>query len=179
MESHRLVLGVIVAGIILGALLLGKPSITGFVPTETYSQQLDIDVFESQRFVLSSVDNSVLHLSALGVSGRVDGNGLVNVYLSDGSAKWLVFSNRKREGSSMSQITGLAVLKIESGQKLDRIESLPAGYSVVSGPFQNTCLETCVLPDDLLQKSMLYLDVIVEPGTSVHISELYFSVPGE
>ena len=38
MESHRLLLGVIVVGIVFGALVIGKPSITGFVPTETYSK---------------------------------------------------------------------------------------------------------------------------------------------
>jgi len=180
MESHRLVLGVIVFGIIFATLVFSRPSITGFVPTETFSQQLDIDVFESQRFVLSS-DSGALKLSALSVSGDVSGSGLVNVYLSDGTAKWLVFSNKKKQGSSMEHITGFAVseLDIAPGEKLDRIESLPDGYSAQSGSFSNECWDTCVLDEGMFDKRELYLDIIIEPGTSLHVSEIRFSTISE
>src|SRR3972149_5850947 len=105
MESHRLVLSVVVFTIIVVTLFLGKPSITGFVPTETYTQSLDIDVFESQRFILSSESGELLKLSSFSMAGSVDGGGLVNVYLTDGVKKWLVYSNKRKKGSSMEQIT--------------------------------------------------------------------------
>src|SRR3990172_984096 len=108
MESHRLVLSVIVLTVIVVTLFLGKPSVTGFVSTETYTQSIDIDVFESQRFVLSS-DGQLLRLSSFSMAGSVNGNGLINVYLTDGAKKWLVFSNKKKPGSSMEDITGMAV----------------------------------------------------------------------
>lgn len=181
MESHRLLLGVVVFGIIFVTLFIGKPSITGFVSTETYSQQLDLDVSESQRFILTSSSGGVLKLSSLSLAGSVSGTGLVNVYLSDGNKQWLVFSNKRREGSSMEEITGLAVgeLNIEPSGKLDRIETLPPNYETKSGAFQNECLETCVLDEGIFNKPSLYLDVVIEPGTTLHISEIRFSTMSE
>jgi hypothetical protein len=181
MESHRLLLSVVVFAVIVATLFLGKPSITGFIPTETYSQPIDLDVFESQRFVLSSESGEPLLLSSFSIAGSVSGAGLVNVYLTDGAKKWLVFSNRRKPGSSMEQITGLAVseLNIEPGDSLNRIETLPSGYQAFSGAFQNECLETCVLDEEMFNKPSLYLDVIIEPGTSLHISEVRYSTMGE
>lgn len=181
MESHRVVLGLIVVGIVFAALLLGKPSITGFVPTETYSQELNIEVSDSQRFILTASSHDVLKLSSLGISGNVQGPGLVNVYLSDGSRRWLLFSNKKKPGSDMEVITGLAVreLEIEPGSKIDKIETLPAGYKAAPGAFKDQCAETCVLDESAFTSEQLYLDVVIEPGTTVHISSLRFSTPGE
>lgn len=172
MESHRLLLGVIVFGVILFTLFFSRPTITGFVPTEAFSQSLDMDVSESQRFVLSSEDK----LSSLSLSGKVNGAGLINIYLSDGVVQRLVFTNKKRQGSAMDQITGMASLDISPGEKLNKIESLPAGYVAVPGSFHNECRETCVLDPTLFNSPSLYLDVVVEPGTSVYISELRFAV---
>ena len=181
METHRLALGIVVMTVIVITLFLGKPSITGFVPTETYTQSLNIDVSESQRFVLSSESGELLKLSSFLIAGSVDGNGLVNVYLTDGDRKWLVFSNKRKVGSSMEQITGMAVsdLNIEPGERLNVIESLPSGYQTRSGAFQNECLETCVLDEEIFNKSSLFLDVIIEPGTSLHISEIRFTAMAE
>lgn len=178
MESHRLILGVVVVGVIFAALVIGKPSITGFVPTETYSQELSIDVLESQRFTLTSPN---LKISSLALSGSIQGSGLVNVYLSGGAHKWLVYSNKKKESSSMEQITGMAVqeLDIAPGEKLNIIETLPAGYKTDSGAFQNECVETCLLSEDLMNRDSLYLDVIIEPGTNLHISGIRFSTGSE
>src|SRR5574342_282352 len=179
MEKHRMVLGTIVLGLVVAALLIGKPSITGFVPTETYSQELNIDVAESQRFTLSATES--LKLSSLSVSGTVSGPGVVNVYLSDGTRHWLVYSNKKKPGSDMEIITGLAVreLDISPGPKIDKIESLPAGYKAVTGAFKDECAETCVLDDSLFSTSSAYLDIVLEPGTTLHISNIRFSTPGE
>src|SRR3990172_6199541 len=109
MESHRLVLSVVVFTIIIVTLFVGRPSITGFVSTETFTQPIDIDVSESQRFVLSSESGMLLKLSSFSMASTVVGNGLVNVYLTDGVKNWLVFSNKWKEGSSMEEITGMAV----------------------------------------------------------------------
>ncbi len=179
MEKHRVVLGLIVLVLVFAALLIGKPSITGFVPTETYSQELNIAVSESQRFTLSA--GEALKLSSLSLSGTVTGPGLVNVYLSDGSRHWLVYSNKKKPGSDMEIITGMAVreLNIEPSGSIDRIESLPAGYKAVPGAFKDECIETCLLDDSLFSSSSLYLDVILEPGATLHISSIRFSTPGE
>ena len=177
MESHRLLLLVMVVVAIVAALFLSKPSITGFVPTETHVQSLNIDADESQRFILRPTDQKTLKLSALSLSGSVSGTGLVNIYLSDGTNKWLIFSNKRKQGSSMEQITGLAVqeLEIEPGQRLDTIESLPDGYSTEAGVFNNQCVETCILDEGMFNKPQLYLDVVIEPGTRLHVSSIRFT----
>jgi len=177
MESHRLILGIVVMSAILVVLFGSNPSITGFVPTDIQTQQLDIDVFDSQRFVISS-DDDILTLSSLSISGSVVGSGLVNIYLSDGQAQLLVYTNMRRRGSSMAHITGLAVndLNIQPGEKLGTIESLPDNYQTRSGPFNNECYETCFLENGLFSQNELYLDVVIDPGTSLHISSIGFSL---
>ncbi|MEM3154604.1 MAG: hypothetical protein QW165_03520 [Candidatus Woesearchaeota archaeon] len=181
MESHRVLLTVIVLGAISMALLFGRPSITGFVPTETYAQEIELHISESQRFVLSAPTNEPLRLFSFALSGTVAGSGLANVYLSDGNIRRLVYSNRKKPGSAMEIITGMAVseLNIEAGGRIDRIETLPAGYTTVGGAFANECVETCVLDSSAFTGTVLYLDVIVEPGTTLHISGIRFSAAGE
>jgi hypothetical protein len=175
MESHRLLLSFVVFGIIIATLIFSRPSITGFVPTETFSQELDINVAQSQRFTITSDRVGPLRLSSFSLAGTVAGSGLVNVYLTDGIKKWLVFTNKKKPGSAMESITGMTVLNIEPGQKLDKIETLPPGYTAGPGAFRNECIETCILDEQMFDKPELFLDVILEPGTLLHIDEIRFS----
>jgi hypothetical protein len=91
----------------------------------------------------------------------------------------VVFTNKKRQGSAMDQITGMASLDISPGEKLNKIENLPVGYVAMPGSFHNECRETCVLDPALFHSASLYMDVVVEPGTSVYVSELRFSVFGK
>jgi len=170
METHRIILSLIVCGIIVASLMWGEPSVTGFVPTETFSQELDIFVDGSQRFSLSS--DEPLYLTAFSISGLIKGPGLVNVYLVSNNGKSLVYSNKKKPVSSMESITGMSVLTIEPTQRIDKIEVLPPGYKTQSGVFQNECSETCILQGEQLP---MYLDVIIEPGTTVQISEIRFA----
>jgi len=175
MEYHRFLLAAIVFGSIIAVLIFSKPSITGFVPTSTYSQGLDIMADSSQRFILKSPTGQPLGINSLSLSGVVSGSGLVNIYLSDGQTKLLAFSNKEKIESAMQHITGLAVANIivEPGQRIDLIESVPDGYKTTSGGFQNECMETCLI--DINLGSQAFLDIIVEPGTSVKLTELRFT----
>jgi hypothetical protein len=173
MESHRLILSVIVLGVIITVLVTNKPTITGFVPTTTYLQELDINVDSSQRFILNTTTN----LSSLAMSGSISGPGLVSIYLSDGNHEFLVYSNKKKHTPSIEHITGLAVseMVIEPGEKLDRIDSLPDEYTTEPGAFNNQCLDTCMISPDQFATKTLYLDAVIDPGTHLHISQLLFS----
>jgi len=175
MDAHRVLLGSVILAVMIVTLIGSEPSITGFVPTETYAQNLDIDVSSSQRFILRPASGGIMEVGSLAISGSVTGPGLVNVYLSDGQAQWLVFTNKDKRGSSMESITGMYELDIQPGQRLSRIESLPDGYTATSGPFKTQCIETCVLPEDLFNKPYLYLDIVLEPGTSLHVDSIQFS----
>jgi len=171
----RVILAVTVFSILAATLFFGDSTITGYVPSETYQQELDIEVYESQRFRLSS--DEALRLSSFSISGEVFGVGLVNIYLSDGNTIWLVFSNKKKTGSAMEHITGFAIggLNIKSMGKINKIETLPEGFSTLSGKFYNECSETCVLDEAFFNKKELYLDIIIEPGAIVSIDKIKFT----
>lgn len=172
METDRYILALVVTGVLVGALFFTDAGITGYVPTAIQSQSLDITVSESQRFALKSLDE--VKFSSLAVSGSIEGSGLVNIYLTDDKHRLLVHSNKRKRGSSMEQITGLMTLDIEPGPRLNTIESLPEGYETESGPFVSMCRETCVLDEGMFE-GPVFLDVVVEPGTVVSISEIHFA----
>lgn len=163
-------------GVMVAVLALGKPTITGFVPTAAYSQGLDIEVSESQRYILKSSNGGPLNFDSLSLSGFVSGSGLVNVYLSDGTTRLLVYSNKEKKRSAMEHITGLAVqnVLVLPGDKLDAIETISDDYRTTTGGFQNECVDTCLLSVDF--GSQAFLDIIVEPGVSLTLTELRFTV---
>lgn len=171
--NNRFILAGLVFGAIIAVLFLSSPSITGFVPTETFAQDLNVEIKESQRVVLKSEEP--LMLSALSISGQVTGFGLVNVYLTDGEKRLLVYTNRHKAGSSMEQITGMANLQLETAEPLYEIESLPDGYVTQTGVFRTECVETCVLDKELFEGKDVFLDVVIEPGTELTISRVQFS----
>jgi len=178
MESHRIILSILVIGAIVAVLINNKPTITGYVPTTVYLQELNISVSESQRFILTPKNSETL--SSLSVSGAISGNGLASIYLSDGKNELLVYSNKKKQTPSIEHITGLAAsdLIIQPGQKLDRIDSLPDQYTAEPGGFTNQCLETCMIAQNTFTNQNLYLDIIVEPGTQLNLSQLLFTANG-
>ena len=172
MESHRVVLSLLIVIALVGTMFLSNPTITGYVPTEVESQQLALTVDESQRFLLRS--NNSIEFSAFSVSGEVKGSGYVAVSLVSNKNKRLVFSNKRKQGSSMEQITGLSALEISEDGKLGRIETVPSGYETWSGAFQTQCVETCVLEPSEFDRKEAYLEISIEPGTVLTISELQF-----
>lgn len=175
MQKERVVLSVLVIAIFT-IVLLQEPSTTGFVSTKSYTQGLNIEVSESQRFRLSS--ETPLKFTSLMVSGEVKGKGLANVHLVAGDNRWLVYSNKQKQGREVSKITGFATseLVIEPKEMLDVQEKIPPGYSALEGKFSNVCAQTCILDSNMLKDSEAWLEVIVESGTTVRISDIIFTV---
>jgi len=175
METDRFILTFAVVIAIIIVLTLGRPTITGYVPTQTYSQNLDLEISESQRFIVGT--STELKLSSLALSGWVNGEGLVKAYLSDGQQRWLVFTNSKKASTSMQHITGFTVteLVLRPDKKLDAYETVQRGYVAEAGNFNDACVETCILDEQLINQQTLYLEFIIEPGSSMHISEITFT----
>jgi len=169
MDTTRLFVTLLVFGVLVTSLLVSDSGITGFVPTDTISQNVDLTVSSSQRYSLRSDEGVITGLS---ISGEIVGSGLVNVYLSDGKNDLLVYSNKRKSSSAMRSITGLADLEIEPLGRLDKIESLEDGYSAVSGAFESQCAQTCSISG---LSGQLFLDFVVEPGTSLKVTKLIFS----
>ncbi|MBI4146425.1 hypothetical protein HY489_03750 [Candidatus Woesearchaeota archaeon] len=176
MESDRLLLSVAVVVAIITVLLLGRPTITGYVPTQTRSQNLDIDITQSQRYTLSHPTNG-LKLGSLALSGTVKGEGVASITLTDGTDTWLVYTNTKKVASAMKHITGLATTEIilQPGETLPTTPNLPEGYLAEPGNFDKVCIETCTLDPTLFNKKSLYLDFSVQQGTTIHINEITFT----
>src|SRR3989344_1946425 len=175
MQKERVILSVAVIAI-FSIVLLQEPSTTGFVPTKSYTQGLNIEVSESQRFRLSA--DTPLKFTSLMISGEVKGKGLTNIYLVAGDHRWIVFSNKQKQGRSVSKITGFATseLIIEPGEKISTTETLPSGYTVREGQFSNECADTCVIDTNLLKDEEAWLEVIVDEKTNVKISDIIFTV---
>lgn len=173
MQHHSILLSVILLVVFVLTLAMSQPSITGYVPTKILSQSLDLTVRESQRYWLTMA--KPMELTSIAISGKVKGNGLVNIYLNDGEKRKLIYTNIRRKGGSMESITGMTTsdLVLKPGERLHEKNELPKGFVTFEGSFANSCFETCVL--DLPTKERLSLDVIVDEDTEVKITELSFS----
>ncbi|MBS3148523.1 hypothetical protein J4219_06555 [Candidatus Woesearchaeota archaeon] len=180
MESHSLLLSIAVLFLMVTVLVTTQPNITGFVPTTTHSQTLDLVSSETKRYSLTPSFGK-LHLASFAVSGNVAGSGLVNIYLTDGEQKLLVYTNKRKVKSNLAQITGYvpADLIISPGESLNETDTLPSGYTTQSGTFTSVCIETCVLGQQFLKKDKIFLEVIIEEPATVHITEMAFSTLDE
>ena len=170
----RLILGIVVVLFLMFALIFKGPSITGYVPHETFSQGLDIHLEKSQRYYL--VGDSNISLTGVAISGNVEGSGLVNVYLihPDTDERLLIFSNKVRSDSAMQHITGLAVVELVPGENMDLIETLDDGYVANSGAFVNECEQTCLM--DSVKGCRFTLEFVVEPGTVLDVTKLRYTL---
>lgn len=173
MDNSRLAFGAFVLGILIIALVFARPSVTGFVPTETVSQSVDLYFTSSERVSLSSDEQ--ISLRGLSISGQVEGSGLVNVYLvkTDGD-KLLVASNKHSRKHAMREITGMPVLIVSKRQQIDLIETTDDPTGPVA--FINDCVETCSLNPEFFKSKDFIFEVVVEPGTSLHLSRLRYVV---
>lgn len=177
MQKTRIGIACIVVIFLLGMLIFGDASITGFVPSQSFVQKVDINVDESQRFTLKSPDGVPFGLTTLALSGHVTGSGLAKVYLVKGKERLLIYSNAEKKRTAMEEISGLVVqdIRIEPGDKLQKIESVEAGYHTVEGSFSQMCIDTCILEGS--RSPSFFMDVIVEPGTSLSLTEIQFTLP--
>lgn len=175
MESDRLILSLSVLITIITIIALGNPTITGYVPTVTHSQNLDIEVTQSQRFTLTGPSGN-LNLSSLSISGQTYGAGPVRIYLTDGETRLLVYTNLRKTQSPMKHITGLAVsdLLFEPNTSLEERIDIPDGYMAQAGNFDTACMETCLLDARLQNKPQLYLDILIDSAT-LHLTEITFT----
>ncbi len=179
MERKRVVMAIIVVIILIGVLFFNDPSITGYVPTTTYSENVDIDVVKSQELYIQSKDGLPMSITSLLLTGEVTGEGLVNVYLKDPREhKLLVFSNKEKKGSALETITGMAVHEINviPGKTINKIETVSERYNKIPGKFINQCKETCSLDPKIFVSNQFVLEVIIEPGTTLHILGIKFSL---
>ena len=183
----------LVVGLILVLALVFSPqseitSITGFVSSEVNKQRLDLHVQQSQVFTLQSDEPFVL--TQFSISGKVAGNGTAYVYLETAGTRALIYSNvQKMNAEFLSHITGLAIsdlsgyispgrkknLTIEQGPTLSQFIPLGEDETLEFKPFTDVCKQSCILPQHLFNSNTYNLIVLLEPGTTLHITGITYT----
>lgn len=168
-----------------------RPVGTGFLAeTAVHSQNVNMVVDTSRELSLKSLTGGDVKLASLSLSGKVDGEGLVAVYLEDSI---LVYSNAKKS-AGFGIITGLpvttthapggtapvgkALFAVEENGEVPFNEAVRAeGQYTTDGVFSDTCIESCALPPDL-EAQAYKLTVYVEPGTRFLLGRIrYITTP--
>ena len=76
----EIIVGVVLV-LVAVASLMGKPQATGFVSVETKKQTIDLNIANSQSYILTTKQEEPFHLTSLRLSGEGIGKGNVEVYL--------------------------------------------------------------------------------------------------
>jgi hypothetical protein len=170
-------------------LLFFRPSITGFVASDTKAQILNMVLTESQAINLKSAISVPVYISSFSISGDIMGSGGVAVYLVNGDKRSLVYTN-VGQNNRPSPITGAATgvaaahaveieqtnmsILLEEGRKLSWPGSL--GENPASGSFTAVCMDSCYLNANEFTANDFELQVFVEPGTTFKLQEILYTI---
>lgn len=184
--------------VVIGASLF-NPNITGYVPANIFTQNLNIDINESQDFLLTSDSKSPFIVTSLRISGNISGNGVVKVYLDAGKGQTaLIYENiqKKRENKGFTPVTGrpieshddqaesekdeknitLVIKPLKNPLKKEELDYSANGSKTIKGDFVNKCLETCAIYMQLSKDTVYRLAVLVEEGTTLRIDSIVYQV---
>lgn len=169
-------------------LLFFRPSITGFVASDTKAQILNMNFTESQALNLAS-NNGSIYISSFSISGEVIGDGGIAIYLvNDKNTRSLVYSNvgqKKKVSPLTGAATGIAAahaveviqeggLVIEEGEKLQWPGKIGENYA--SGSVTAVCIDSCYLSSDDYTASSFKLQIFVEPRTTFKLQEILYTI---
>jgi len=162
--------------LVMALLVVNQPSITGYMATETFTQKLNLGISESRLIGVESLSSEPIKLSSLKISGKVIGDGLAEVYMVDEYKRLLVYSNLQKKKINVPPITGMTTgaMKVYEKEKLNGQIVKPENYETIEGAFNQECVETCFI--DEKKSSFHDLEVWVQPGTEIIITELRYSI---
>ena len=190
-KLYRTEIILIIALVIVIPLALFHPSITGYVPSDLFKQTLNFTLDKSQALNLKA-DGQPVYISSLSLSGDVKGDGDVAIYLNNKlGEKVLVYTNVGQTNARPNLITGAAIGSKLTGGGIGA-DSIPDGSILIDygrelpwpgdmgssapGSFVNTCVESCYLNPEQFTQSEFELQVFVEPGTTVKITEIFYTI---
>jgi hypothetical protein len=143
-----------------------------------------VDITDSSEFTLRSADKSALPITGFTISGRASGG--VALFLANQRGELhLIYTNLKnasKRGSLITSITGAATaetgpqaaLVFEPGGLLLPLP-VPSDFMVLDGPFQQECIETCILQEGFADSSYS-LRAFLAKGASLHLREITYTV---
>jgi len=113
-------LNLIVIALFLGGtitfLAFSKPSITGFVPATYSIKDLEVIILRDQSYFLNFEEEA--KLKSVFISGKILGEGSVNIFLEANGKEYMIFSNELKN-SGMDVITGFAIKEIENTDEIE------------------------------------------------------------
>lgn len=163
--------------------------ITGYASVNTLAKNLDIMIDKSTSFELVSATGEPVYINEFRLSGAIVGSGVVKVFIRGEDKDYLVFTNVGLRDTKPSPITGMAIASsavevpvAEESENLQLKESgnLPflelSNEFVVNGVFENECIDSCYLPLSEFNKTSFTFSVYLEPGTTISLSRMYYTV---
>ena len=173
-STHRIEVAVVVVGIILFAMFLSEGTITGLVSSQVFYKLIDLEIHNSQSFVIESSDDSLLFFSSFSVSGEVIGSGAVKIVLDNGlGERRVIFSNTVNNSMhlvSRDDIGYSAPIVVVPEYVLSEY---PSENSVANSGVFEECFEACKM-FPVLQGKEFKLNVYIEPGTSVILKKIWY-----
>ena len=187
----------ILLGVSLAAFMLSfmpGENITGHVSVEAGYQALNLEIAESQAYVVTSDYDNPIKLTSMRLSGEVIGDGKVEVILDNGiGQRLLVYTNavdkiETDQITGMSRVTGLAIKEAEQVKEkallnlvfagnLDAIDAtVPEGGQLRTGKFANECKETCLMEMDLSKDINYKLEFLVSNGTQLKLDNMMYGI---
>ncbi len=183
-------------------MLFRNPGITGYVSADFKSQVLNLDIDESQSFLLTTNSEEPIYITSFRVEGEVVGDGSVEILIDNNRGQQvLVYKNIAKKEQGLPAITGMAVsqptqLPTSSGESAaaDSSEQVlillqPLGPIVftstlslseeeefVQGIFKNKCVDSCFIEMPVSASNSYEIVFNIKPGTKVKLTKLIYSI---
>lgn len=167
------------------------PKITGYVPADMFSQNLNLEFTESSKYTLSINSNEPFTMTSLRVDGAVEGDGVIKITLiGNADNAYTVYTNIKKDIGKGNLITGMAVADTDAANaeesialKLTKADTLPEfvadvaeGYKAAEGSFTNECIDTCYINLPFEKDTEYELIFEVEKDTKLRIDKIIYTV---
>ncbi len=184
--------------LILSAFILNNPSITGYLSTDFVMQDINLTLTRSQNFIIVSTNPKPATLTSFKLSGTIESNGKIEVYLDNNQGqRLLVYRNVKEKKKGMDVITGFFIAgekqteteKAEQGSYLTLIPGniiqetemleLSETEETIEGIFTNECADTCFIKMELSNETAYRLIFKIEPGTILKIDNIIYTIQTE
>ena len=181
--------------LVLSAFMLRNPSITGYLSTDFVMQDLNLTLTNSQSFIITSSNPKPFNLTSFKLSGTIEGNGEVGIYLDNNPGKQLlIYRNVKEKTKGLSIITGFftegekqaetekakqgSYLVIAPGKQLQEIKmpELSEKEEIVKGMFTNECDETCFIKMEMSNQLGYQLIFKIESGTTLKLNNIVYTI---
>jgi hypothetical protein len=163
------------------------PKFSSFVSASSISQNLDLELYQSQAFVLSS--DEVFGFTSFRLSGFIEGQGPAQIYLeNDRGEMLLVYTNIKEKTGAGDLVTGFAS---DDGQANQDVSSsftfvqdgvlpelnleIPEDYELIEGSFYDECSETCFIDSVFYQDTNYRLVFYIGENVGLRANKLVYT----